>query len=1037
MASEIPIAPPLKASITRPAAAPQVSIEAALKHNPHLWSAEELRAVFVVRQTDLQTLLNAVTSTSTAQVPQHQLITGHRGMGKSTLLQRLALAITDDAPTRANWLPLTFPEEQYTLSTLAELWRNVLDALADALEREHASTTELAAMDARINAIGEMPTAQAEVAALTEIQQWIAQHKRGLVLLIDSSDLLLHTVGQTERNRSEGKKTALWRLRKTLSHQPGLFWIGASYQALEADHSYQDAFHDFFALHELRTLTLAEMRTALLALAQRFGAGRGLVGAEAGAHMAQTLDANPARLAALRLLSGGNPRTTVTLYEMFTAGGDDSVQSDLTRLLDQMTPLYKARMEALSEQPRKILAHLMEHWHPMGIKELAAASGLPTSTLSGQLKRLQLDGMVETTRLDGGAKRSGYQASERLFNIWYLMRSGTRRLRQRLAWLVQFIQLWYSSDERQSLASQRADQHAHGDLNQPQQWEFSRALAYTLDDSGTRTGLELSLVRAVEQHCASTRKALSEVLGNYFELDGEDRVYQDAADYLTRFAALDALLLACPHAKTSDEKAQWVFAVKSSASLSLQEKERIANSAMTLNNLQYGELLKVFRDEIPLFSDEFSQSSCESLRLLISQGEFFPDCLNSELAYKQLSRLVDKQADTHRFALEFLLTQHHDKWASDALEQQIRLTPNDASLHNRLGNRLINLESYEKAKSAFRQAIALNDRYAHPWYGLGNLLKNNLKRYHEAEAAYRQAIALDDKYAAPWNALGNLLKDKLKRYDEAEAAYRQAIVLDEKFAYPWSNLGHLLQVHRKRHQEAETAYRQAIALDETLAYPWNGLAILLSTHFKRYDEAEVAYRKAIALDKKYVDPWIGLGNLLRDHFKRYDEAETAYRTAIAMDEKHPYPWVNLARLLAVLVRPVEAADAYRETLARLGTNTFFDINMGTQLVLQAHLWLANQDMAAKALLTLSSAAVRGEAYAFFRLREQCRECHVIGRGAVLLALMEASPDAGFLLPLSLGLRAAGSTTPEDAWAGSAPEVQSLAREVWQEITGSK
>jgi hypothetical protein len=65
--------------------------------------------------------------------------------------------------------------------------------------------------------------------------------------------------------------TPLWRLRKTLSHQPGIFWIGASYQALEAQHHYHDAFRDFFALYELRPLGVDQMRQALLALARVFG----------------------------------------------------------------------------------------------------------------------------------------------------------------------------------------------------------------------------------------------------------------------------------------------------------------------------------------------------------------------------------------------------------------------------------------------------------------------------------------------------------------------------------------------------------------------------------------------------------------------------------------------------------------------------------------------------------------------------------------------------------------------------------------------
>ena len=115
-----------------------------LKYNPQLWSDDELRAIFVVRQPELAALLDAVRRTPPDSVPQHRLIIGQRGMGKTTLLRRLALAIRDDAGLSHDWLALTFPEEQYTVSTLTELWRNAVDALADALEDGGAPAAELA-----------------------------------------------------------------------------------------------------------------------------------------------------------------------------------------------------------------------------------------------------------------------------------------------------------------------------------------------------------------------------------------------------------------------------------------------------------------------------------------------------------------------------------------------------------------------------------------------------------------------------------------------------------------------------------------------------------------------------------------------------------------------------------------------------------------------------------------------------------------------------------------------------------------------------
>ena len=151
----------------------------------------------MVRTRELQGLLDRLRATPDARVPQHVLVTGSRGMGKTTLLRRLALAVEDDPELSRRWVPVTFPEEQYTVSTLAELWRNVLDALADTRERQGASTNELARLDGEIRRIGELPTDAQESAALESLADWMRSNGRRLLLLIDSTDLLLSNLAGT------------------------------------------------------------------------------------------------------------------------------------------------------------------------------------------------------------------------------------------------------------------------------------------------------------------------------------------------------------------------------------------------------------------------------------------------------------------------------------------------------------------------------------------------------------------------------------------------------------------------------------------------------------------------------------------------------------------------------------------------------------------------------------------------------------------------------------------------------------------------
>lgn len=974
---------------SEPAVSQIMPLNAALKYNPHLWGDDELRAIFAVRQKELQELVDALHEADPGQTPQHLLITGHRGMGKTTLLRRLALSIADTPELAAKWLPLTFPEEQYTVRTLAEFWFNVLDALADALSREGASPAELMALDARIERLTQLDPSQREAAALDVMTGWIAEHQRGMVLLIDSSDQLFSSLsgGESSTSKGDASATTLWRLRNTLSHQPGLFWIGASYETLESQNLYHDTFHDFFALHELIPLAVDEMRAALLSLARSFGAGKEPGGEAAEQEMARILDTRPERLNALRVLTGGNPRATVMLYELFATDGEDSGQADLKILLDLMTPLYKARMEALSDLPRKLFAHLMEHWHPMGISELVEASGIPSTTISGQLSRMETAGLLEKTVLADKKKRAGYQATERLFNVWYLMRSGSRRVRQRLAWLVEFMRMWYSRDELELVASQRSKRHGCGELNDCDSLEYSRAVAAAMGEKGL--ALEWSVLSAAHRESCHTRQAIAKLLPGLLEADGSHAEFKDAAEYLERFTALDAGLSLCPYVEEED-KAAWVATVKGSLFLTLEEKEWIAQSATTLSWKQYEGFIHFLENEEGNLQVQYGKATIDTLYAAVRSGDFFPDCRDSKLTFAQLEHCFSHSVDAYCCALEFFNNKQHDAWV----------------------------------EKAYRRAIELNGKSAKLWNDLGNLMQLHLKHYKEAESAYRRAIELDEKLAYPWNGLGNLLQEHLKRYDEAETAYRRAIELDEKHPSPWNGLGNLLQSHLKRYEEAESAYRRAIKLNEKYASPWNGLGNLLQAHLKRYDEAETAYRRAIELDDKNAIPWNGFGNLLQAHLKRSDEAESAYRRAIELNKKNAYVWANLARLQAARGERSEATGSYRKALEYLANNEDVHLHM------QAHLWLDNRDLAAQALNTMAQSAGAGDAFAFFRLREQCRECYAIGLGQKLAELMEASSWEAFLLPFSLALRAAMEGKEP---VGAAPEVLTMAAEVLQEL----
>ena len=1063
----------------------RTGIAAAAKYNPHLWSAEELRAIFVARQNELASILQSLRTASVKTAPQHLLITGQRGMGKSTLLQRVALAVEEDTTLRQTWMPLRFPEEQYTVSSPAELWANVIGALADAVERRGIPTVEI---DKELARLAHLPAAQREDASLAWLHQWCIDNNRRLLLLMDSTDLLFANLAggdASKRNpQQDGGASALWRVRKALSHSPDLFWLGGSYQPLEVQGLYSDAFLDFFQLIELRPLTLLEMQAAIQAMARMFGAGRGLRGDYAEAEVKRMLDERPERLRAMRQLTGGNPRTTVMLYELFAAGGRDNVRADLERLLDAMTPLYKARLEILADQPRKVLAHVMEHWAPITAKALAQAAALSVSSVSAQLTRLEQEGLIEKTTLSG-TKRRGFQTSERFFNIWYLMRNAPRGARARVGWLVEFMRLWYSTNELQDLARTRWNEHRDGIHCDSQELEYSRAIARAMpEEAEDRQQLDWAVFQQARK---------GPMFGELYELKGNDADFSTPHNYMERAENLRKALKLTPLPK--EEENAWISEVTSAFHLTLAEKEALANESKSFSTSKLAEIRLALSEKRDKLIAVHGRPSVEQVERAVASDQFFPDCPESKLAHTQMVDCFEKFPDAFVVALGRLLSRRSDehvektcikatglapknarpwdhlgdllsgdptryadaerayrkaidldpKWAipwgglGDLMRNQsnrseeseaayrkaIALNPKWPTPWSGLGDLLRNQPSrIEESESAYRKAIALSPKWARPWSRLGDLLSNEVRRHEEAESAYRTAIDLDPNWARPWDGLASLLSYKLKRYEEAEKAYRKAIEVNPKWARPWGRLGDLLRNERGRNEEAESAYRKAIKLDPKLAAPWNALGGLLSDRLGRYEEAESAYRKAIKLNPKMLAAWNGLGDLLQDRLKNDDEAEVAYRTAIECDERNPYPVVNLARLLARLRRDEEASELFRQSIKLAGGNN-------DNLLLQAHCWLGNSDLAMQALDALAERASKSIGFAFHQLKVQCFECDAIGLSARLVEMMERSRFSEFLQPFSLALRAAMGEG--DAMLDVAVEIRGMAEEVLREI----
>ncbi|MEM9921784.1 MAG: tetratricopeptide repeat protein, partial [Bacteroidota bacterium] len=391
-------------------------------YNPHRLDDKELVNGFIVRHKLFDALLSRIGQEKSDSIPQHHLIIGQRGMGKTTLLRRIEVELRNNEAYNKDFIPLSFPEEQYNLDRLSKFWLNCLDALADTLEVQERMDY-VQRLDAQIQVLEKIKEETELVdKAFRLFQKMLEELQQRPVLLIDNLNQIFDALEDREH----------WGLRNQITKKGCPILIGASAAPLEEAYEYGAAFYDSFLFNYLESLSYAEFFKVIRSLAERVE----------NTQLVASLPTKKGRLQALYTLTGGNPRTTVLLFQVFTNGFSVDIYKDLDALLESITPLYKARFEELSTQLQVIVDAIALHWDPCQLATLRTLTRLENHQLSPQLKRLVDMGWITKIKPSKG-KGVAYEIGERFFNVWYLMRRSSRRQKRNLISLTRFLEAFY------------------------------------------------------------------------------------------------------------------------------------------------------------------------------------------------------------------------------------------------------------------------------------------------------------------------------------------------------------------------------------------------------------------------------------------------------------------------------------------------------------------------------------------------------------------------------------------------------------------
>ena len=129
-------------------------------------------------------------------------------------------------------------------------------------------------------------------------------------------------------------------------------------------------------------------------------------------------------------------------------------------------------------------------------------------------------------------------------------------------------------------------------------------------------------------------------------------------------------------------------------------------------------------------------------------------------------------------------------------------------------------------------------------------------RTADAVAAYRNAIAINPRYAEAYGNLGNVLRE-IGDLSEAVKCYQQALALNPSQADTHNNLG-VARKEQGHPQDAIACYRKAIQLKPTHAEAYNNLGLALMEVGTLHD-AIAAFQQALSLAPDYQTGRYNLG----------------------------------------------------------------------------------------------------------------------------------------------------------------------------------
>jgi TPR repeat protein len=713
-------------------------MEVSTIYNPHEQTEQELLDGFVIREKEFKTIFQEIQKNKMQTPPQHYIIYGVRGNGKTSLLLKLFYEVRRDEDLNKWLIPIIFKEEQYNIRTLFKLWENIAEHLED-------DNKEFVGLPHKMEQLGDSD--DYEEKCFEALQSALESNGKKIVLLFDNFGDFLNKLKDREHQR----------LREVLITCSDIRIVGASTFVDETTYDYGKPFFDFFKPVYLKGLNKEDTIKLLLKLNERATSG----------DVKQIIENNPGRIEALRRLTSGIPRTIVLLYQIFVDNANGSSFKDLDSLLDKVTPLYKARMDDLSPQQQEITDIIAKNWDAISVNEIVPKAKMPSNAVSAQLKQLEKNRIIE--KKETSTKNNLYQISERFFNIWYLMRYSRRKDKCKVRWLVNFLEIWCDKKELRV----RAKNHIEG----LKTGKYYDKYAYHLSEAYAQ------MVRSPKmQHeiIVSTREYLKSIESDYVnelsdsDIELEKEGYKELKNNKPEIALSKFLKI-----ERKDKKQILLIGFiyqdffkdyKKAEEYYMMAVEK--GDATAMFNLGY-----LYKNEFKDYkrAEEYYLMAVEkgNTKAMVNLGYLYDHVIKDYKKAEEYYMMAVEKGDTKAMVnLAYLYDNEFKDYKKAEEYYLMAVEKGESKAMVNLGYLYDNeFKKYKKAEEYYLMAVAKGETKA--MVNLANLFENEYKDYRNAEEYYLMAIKEGDADAMV--SLGNLYENKYNDYKKAEEYYLMAV----------------------------------------------------------------------------------------------------------------------------------------------------------------------------------------------------------------------------------------------------------------------